>query len=72
MTVNESFFTNFLIGDFNYFPGIHSKKKEKLDVLQNSILLEKKKIQQEGSSIEVKKIPVNLCLTNFRSHGNKF
>jgi hypothetical protein len=48
MTVNESFFTEFLIGDINYFPGIFSKKKERLEALQSTILLERRRITEVG------------------------
>lgn len=46
MTINENFFTNFLIGDLNYFPGGNK-------VLENAIpdLVNAKKALIEGLSV---------------------
>lgn len=42
MTINETFFSNFLLGDFNYFPGVYSKRYAKIKELSDHVLEAKK------------------------------
>lgn len=67
MTVNESFFTKFLVGDFNYFPGVYSKQK--LDELHRRISEEKASGVSTTAKSKAIKLPANLIR---QMHGSGY